>query len=651
MCGIAGLMVETVGRLDRGFAQRASELLGRRGPDDVGVLTYSRAGVNIGRDPTSGMDRAEAVLVHRRLSILDVTEAGWQPMGSPDGRYYIVFNGEIYNYIELRDELSALGHTFSSGSDTEVLLAAYCQWGRDAIARFIGMFAFAILDTRDRTLFLARDFFGIKPLYYMVDNGRFAFASEIKTLLEATSTSRQANPQEVYRYLRHGSGDSGEETMFSGIKQLPSACFLEVPLDDLSAIQSGRYWGIDLDEKIDISFEDASQHLRELFIESVGLHLRSDVPVGTALSGGIDSSAIVATMRHLQGQKLDLHTFSFVAADHAISEERWMDVMNDATGAIAHKVRAAPDELASDLEQMVYVQDVPFGSTSIYAQYRVFQLAREAGIKVMLDGQGADELLAGYRHYFPARLAALVRRGRWVEATRFLDRASKWPGASKKWLLAFAGEFLLPASLQGPARRLIGKEMVPSWMNSVWFRERGVHTGPLNYTRSANVLKEYLLQSLTTQGLPSLLRYEDRNSMAFSIESRVPFLTPKLTKFVFSLPDEYLIDREGLSKAVFRSAMRGIVPDPILDRRDKLGFVTPMRQWLMALDPWVRRTLRSDAAARIPAIDLDVAESVWEACKTSSKAATGEEWRVWRWLNLIEWTRRFEVTYAQPSSG
>lgn len=646
MCGIAGLVVETAGRLDQGFAARALELLRLRGPDDLGVLSYSRSGVRLGRDPACGMADAEVVFVHRRLSILDVTEAGWQPMASPDGRYYIVFNGEIYNYIELREELTALGHTFKSGSDTEVLLAAYCQWGRDALARFVGMFAFAILDTRARSLFLARDYFGIKPLYYTSDNGSFAFASEAKTLLEATATSRQINPQRLYRYLRHGCGDLGDETMFASIRQVPAASFLEVSLDNLSELRSDRYWSIDLDERTDISFEEASQRLRDLFIESIGLHLRSDVPVGTALSGGIDSSAIVATIRHVQGRKLDLHTFSFVAADEAISEERWMDVMTDATGAISHKVRAEPDDLASDLEELIYLQGEPFGTTSIYAQYRVFRLAREAGIKVMLDGQGADEMLAGYRFFLPARLASLVRQGQWVEAARFLHRASKWPGVNKRWLVAFSGEFLLPASLQTPARRLLGKELVPNWMNSAWFQERSVQTGPLSYTRSGNVLKEYLLQSLTTGGLPSLLRYEDRNSMAFSIESRVPFLTPKLVEFVYSLPEEYLIGRDGLSKAVFRSAMRGIVPDSILDRRDKLGFVTPMRQWLMALDPWVRRTLRSDAAARIPAIDLEIASHAWEACKAGKNSQAGTEWRVWRWLNLIEWTRRFDVTYA-----
>jgi len=642
MCGIAGMIVSPPDRGDRAFVPLALEKLAHRGPDDHGYLLYSRCGVRLARDWRDDLPDAEAALAHRRLSIIDLTEAGRQPMASADGRYYIVFNGEIYNYLELREELEGLGHTFHSRSDTEVLLTACARWGTAALSRLVGMFAFAVLDTQERRLLLARDFFGIKPLYYVEINGRFAFASELKVLLEFAGRPRRINPERLYQYLRYGYTDHGGETFLNGVRQIPPAHYLEVSLDRLDASEPVCYWDVDLTARADISFEEAARRTRELFLENMRLHLSSDVPVGTALSGGIDSSAIVLAMRELGGKDLDLHTFSYVADDAAVSEERWVDLVTQAAGTVAHKVRPVPEELLADLDSLIYSQDEPFGSTRIYAQYRVFRLAREAGIKVMLDGQGADEILGGYRFYLAARLASLIRQGRWVQAAAFLRRASKWPGAGKRWLLAWSGEYLLPQRWQTVARRWVGKDLMPSWMNAAWFRDRGVEGRAINYSRTGNVLKGHLYRSLISQNLPHLLRYEDRNSMAFSIESRVPFLTPKFVEFLFSLPEEYIIAPDGTSKAVFRAAMRGIVPDAILDRRDKLGFVTPERGWMAALYPWVERTLQSETAARIGALNLDEAARVWNEYK-----ATGDHFsmRVWRWINLIEWARWFDVSF------
>ncbi|HOW17996.1 MAG TPA: asparagine synthase (glutamine-hydrolyzing), partial [Phycisphaerae bacterium] len=422
MCGIAGLIVSPPDRVDRAFVPLALRKLAHRGPDDHGCLLYWRSGVRPARDWRDDLPDAEAALVHRRLSIIDLTEAGRQPMGSADGRYYIVFNGEIYNYVELREELEGLGHTFRSRSDTEVLLTACARWGTAALPRLVGMFAFAILDTRERRLLLARDFFGIKPLYYVVNKGRFAFASELKVLLEFADRPRRINPERLYQYLRYGYTDHGGETFLKDVRQVPPAHYLQIRLDKLDDAEPVRYWDVDPTTRADVSFEQAARRTRELFLENMRLHLRSDVPVGTALSGGIDSSAIVMAMRQLGGKDLDLHTFSYVADDEAVSEERWVDVVTEAAGAVTHKVRPVPEELLADLDALIYSQDEPFGSTRIYAQYRVFRLAREAGIKVMLDGQGADEILGGYRFYLAARLASLIRQGRWVQVITILDR-------------------------------------------------------------------------------------------------------------------------------------------------------------------------------------------------------------------------------------
>ena len=392
MCGIAGFVgAPGVGLTAlRGWG----ELLEHRGPDDVGLDVLAPAGFGSGRDPACIGPDAQAVLWHRRLSILDLSEAGWQPMSSADGRHHLILNGEIYNYLELRGELESLGIRFRSRSDTEVLLEAWRRWGTAVLPRLTGMFAFALLDVRERTLTLARDPFGIKPLLYSHWPGGFAFASEPKALLALPQVRRKVNAQRVYDYLRFGLTDHGTETMFSDLHSLPPAHWMEVSLDQAVASAPVCYWELASDERYAGTFEQAADELRERFVDSVRLHLRSDVPVGAALSGGIDSTAIVMAMRALE-PGLELHTFSYVADDPELTEERWLDLAASACRATPHKTSATPAQLGTDLDPLLRAQDEPFGSTSIHAQQRLIPLAREARIKVMLDGQGADELLGG----------------------------------------------------------------------------------------------------------------------------------------------------------------------------------------------------------------------------------------------------------------
>lgn len=641
MCGIAGVVA-------RGRDERRAELvsaltatLSHRGPDDQGWLLLRDGCVLRGQMPPGMEDAAaaEVALVHRRLSILDLSACGRQPMSTPDGRYEIVYNGEIYNYLELRQELEQTGHVFTSRSDTEVLLAAYAEWGRAALSRLVGMFAFAILDTHARTLFLARDFFGIKPLYYTVAGGSFAFASEIKSLLEFPGVSRTADPERLYRYLRYGQTDHGDGTMFSGIQQLPAAHCVTIALDRPSHVEPQRYWSLDSGGHPGLSFAEAASHLRELFLRSVEMHLRSDVAVGAALSGGIDSSAIVMAMRHVGGASLDLHSFSFVADDPRLSEEHWVDMVGDAAGARMHKIRVTPREIAAELQALVRLQDEPFMSTSIYAQHLVFRTARQQGVTVMLDGQGADELLAGYPAFAGARVASLLRRGRLVEAARL---ARALPGGWRQALSA--GQFVIPPSLQAPFRALVGQSLAPAWLNTGWFEARGVGGQQLRASvGSRDVLHHDLRESVTATILPALLRFEDRNSMASSVESRVPFLTPELAQFVLSLPEAYLLSSDGTSKAVFREAMRGIVPQPVLDRRDKIGFVTPERRWLQELSPWVDELLLSLRHDPIPVLDTPMVLREWQRLQQNPEHRAPH---LWRWLNLIGWARHNRVEFA-----
>lgn len=642
MCGILGII-----NLTNIVGSGEENILIHRGPDDYGALIWD--GINsprLSQAPTeihSIYHNALVLLKHHRLSILDLSKAGWQPMGTPDGRFFIVYNGEVYNYRELRKELEAPGVRFRSHTDTEVVLYAYAAWGPKALKRFIGMFAFAVLDVKRRELFLARDFFGIKPLYYVHLPQGFAFASEIKALLPLLRHKPKVHPQRLYEYLRYGLTDHAPETLFQGIYHLPPAHYMVVPVDRPEQARLVRYWSPVPERTLEISFEEAAARLREMFLHSVQLHLRSDVPVGTALSGGIDSSSIVCAMRYLN-PRAEIHAFSFVPPeDPSLSEERWVDQVVRHTRAQGHKVRPRPEEIVEDLDDLIYAQDEPFGSTSIYAQYRVFRLARENGIKVMLDGQGADELLAGYSIYYVARALSLLRQKRFNAFIQFLVKIRRVPASrGLSYLLTRLAASLLPARWQEFPRKILREELFPRWMNKTWFAQRDVHVINPWHNDGLEALRQQLLRDVQKASLPHLLRYEDRNSMWHSIESRVPFLTPQLARFILALPEEYILAPDGTTKAVFRKAMEGIVPEPILKRRDKIGFATPEREWLIALRSWLENVLNSEAAHAIPALKVD------ELKKQAHAMLEGKQpfkWTLWRWVNLIRWTERFGVAY------
>lgn len=642
MCGIAGLVLGHASPV-RPQLEALSKALAHRGPDDCGFLLWN------GREVVKGTDVPDnafaAGLVHRRLAILDLSRDAWQPMSTPDGRYHVVYNGEIYNFLELRAELEASGHVFRTRSDTEVLLAAWAAWGPGALVRFVGMFAFALLDVEEEILYLARDCFGIKPLYYTrfgrAQDG-FAFASEIPPLLQLPGVSRKVNPTRAYRYLRFGVTDDSDETLFSAIRQVPAAHYLVLPLRDTSHTRVVRYWKLELKEPADLSFQEAVSRLRELFLQSVALHLRSDVPVGAALSGGIDSSAVVTAMRHLEPD-LEFHTVSFLADGKGLSEEGYVDTVASVVGARCHKFRITPDELVEDLDTLIRTQGEPFGSTSVYAQHRMFRLAHEMGIRVMLDGQGADELLAGYIAQGAARVVSLLAQGRLQAAVKLARALSRLPGRKdiyKRILIR-----LVPPSLQPVALRLGGESVAPDWLNEQWLAAQGVdlHVPSKVSGRAAGRLREELYQALTSTSLPALLRYADRNSMAYAVESRVPFLTPDLAQFLLHLPEDYLIGPDGTSKLVFREAMRGLVPDPVLDRREKLGFVTPELNWLRSLRPWIECQLSGEVARSIPLLRPDGLLNEW---RNVIEGRRPFDFRVWRWVDLIAWTRAFEVDYS-----
>lgn len=601
--------------------------LQHRGPDDHGWLTYSRSGLRKGKGKPPG-EPTEVMLLHRRLSILDLSEGGHQPMTSRDSRYHIVFNGEIYNYVELRNELQGIGFTFRTESDTEVLLAAFDHWGPGCLPRLVGMFAFVILDSEARKLFLARDFFGIKPLYYSKTPSRLAFASEIKVLLELPDIVRQVNPQGVFHYMRAGLTDFNEETLFREVHQLPPAHYLEVSLDETRQLQPVSYWGIDIDDTEDLTFEEAAQQLRQLFLDSIQLHMRSHVTVGASLSGGIDSSAITMAMHHFGHDTQALHTFSYITDDKATSDEHWIDLVASATSATVHKIRSTPEAFARDVDDFITAQDEPVGGPSVYAQYLVYRRAREAGVKVVMDGQGADEIFAGYNEFLVTRFLSLCMSLRIPEAVGFYRHAREHqPNLGKS--VRRIGTRTLPRWLRARVRR------DSDLLDTAWFEQRGVDTGRSPWAAHAAWTTRTLLHELLSRTQnPMQLRYGDRNAMAFGVENRVPFLTPQIVEFMFRLPEKYLISPEGARKHVLREALRGIVPDAVLDRKDKLGFQKPHRSTMIGLRPYVEQVLANDAASHVSALNFKKVQEQWaevlgEKCPF--------DYRAWRWINLIRW--------------
>jgi len=641
MCGIVGIIAQPDRSVDVTAIVRMARAVAHRGPDALGFIGYRPSGTARASQNAECAAGTQVAFGHRRLAIIDLSEAGRQPMSTADGRYWVVFNGEIYNYVELRRELEKAGATFRTNSDTEVLLVGFSVWGKNVFAKLSGMFALAILDTYENTVLLARDPFGIKPLYYAHINGQFAFASELKALL-AQFPRRLANARAIFDYLRFDITDHSQETLLRGVLHAPPGHWLEIDLTKTIGLPTPvPYSNGNGGARQDISFAEAAARTRELFLAAIEQHLRSDVPVGACLSGGIDSSACVAAMRYVQGRSLDLHTFTYVADDAFLNEERWANIAASHVGAIVHRVTITATELRRDIDELLRTQDEPFGSTSVYAQNRLFQCVAKSGIKVVLDGQGGDELLAGYSSYFGVRFASLIRRGDLDGAIRLWLSLNKRGGSG---LHAFvrAGQSLLPEMIQAPLRRLAGRQLFPRWINRKWLESESVQPVSLRYGLNGSPLRTHLAFDVT-HGLRTLLRYEDRNSMRYGVESRVPFLDTDFARFVQSLPEEYLISRDGTTKSVFRAAMRGIVSDAILDRRDKVGFEPPETHWLLQLRPWVEETLESDAARSMPIFDHQQLLATWR-----SIVAQPRRYRAWSWrcVNLIKWAQHNDVQFA-----
>jgi asparagine synthase (glutamine-hydrolysing) len=544
MCGIAGTF--ELGRgssADEALVGRMTDALAHRGPDDAGLLVD-----------------APVILGNRRLAILDLSPAGHQPMATENRRLWITYNGEIYNYVELADELRGLGRSFRTGTDTEVLLQAYEEWGEDAFPRLNGDFAFAIWDREAGRLTCVRDRLGVKPLYYTTAAGRFRFASEIKGLLIDPVVPREPNDERLADFLARGLIDHTNQTLFAGIEQLSPGSLLVVT--SLGAQTPRRWYVAHPAPRSEASVADS---VRELFVDAVRLRLRSDVPVGTALSGGMDSSSVmtVATMLNRSVGVEPPTSFSARSHDPRVDEGRYIAEVVSSTGGRNIDVFLTGDDVVSSIDELLWFMDEPFHSPTVYGHWRVLGRARAEGMIVMLEGQAGDEVFCGYDHLLPAFVYSFLRAGRLRSALATIGARAAISRVGRMRAAVDVVKHLAPPSLR--ARR------TPAWL--------GERVGGARAVVPARDVRSHQRHLMSVTPLPAFLHHDDRNSMSVGVESRSPFFDHRLAEAALALrPDELL--RDGVLKWPLRAAMRGLVPDAIVDRRDKQGFSVDQNEWL-----------------------------------------------------------------------
>ncbi len=610
MCGIAGVIGTHV---SVAMLKGMSDRMVHRGPDGEGL--WIRPDQRLG-------------LASRRLAVIDLSDSGQQPMHSQSGSV-LVFNGEIYNHVELRLELQSRGVVFQGHSDTEVLLAAYDTWGSGCLSRLNGMFAFAIYDPRRDVLFAARDRLGEKPFHFtQLRDGTFAFASEIKSLLALPGVPCSPDMDSVFRFLRYRELDRDPRTFFEGIHSLPAAHALEMT-PGATEYRTYRYWELEDRSPLDQSPNDLIDEFRALLWDSTALRLRADVPVGSSLSGGLDSSVLVGLIAR-SGESGRQHAFSARFAGSSVDEGRYIDAVVAATGVSGHGITPEPGRFVEEISDLAWHQEAPVLSLSVYAQWSVMRLARDHDVTVLIDGQGADEILGGYRMYFGALLLGLFRSGSVRALGHEVSSYLRHYGLANAPLIAYSQ---LPRGIAQQVKYLSRTSCI-----DMGFAQ--AHGGPPEtYDRTfRDPLSNQLHETLTHTMLPSLLRYADRNSMAFSREVRLPFLDHRLVEFAFTLPNELKIHR-ATTKVVLREAMDALLPPLVAHRRDKVGFAVPQSSWLRGhLRSWATTILESPEFSGRRWIDARAANEAW---RRYLSGASNLEPDIWRWLSLECWAREY----------
>lgn len=633
MCGISGIANFNQPVNIESYYPNHLKLI-HRGRDDEGFLTVQGDHVDYyrGNDTIaafkdlphiSEVQQANVVLGYRRLAIIDLSAGGHQPLVDPSGRFSMVYNGEIYNYIELRQELEQLGHRFQTQCDAEVLLRAFVEWGTDCFNRLNGMWALAIYDQQEQTLLICRDRFGVKPLFYTFVDNTLYFASELKFLLPFLENP-QVNEARAMEFVVGGLVDHHEQSLFDGISQLMPGHFA---VFDQTGFHTSRYWQLPK-APLQLSFSEASQQLQEMLTSAVSLRLRSDVPVGSLLSGGLDSTAIVCIIHRLlteQQATNSFECFSAVYKEEEYSERQYVEAVIGQTQLPIHWVFPNAEQLIEDFDALLYYQELPIRSLAVYSQWALMKKVSQTPITVLLNGQGSDEVFAGYTNYSFELIAEYLRRFRWLKAwqeSEALSRVRPWT----------------PLHI---LRRGIGEWKAQAWTTSA-------STDSIPYfnksyqphqwqPESEDLFRNALVKSLMFSALPEYLRYDDRNSMAFTLEGRLPFMDYRLIEWAMNLPAQFKVDR-ALSKRVLRHASQDFIPESVAQRRDKMGFVTPQQAWQKnELAPYLERMFQSDLQEIFPFLNL-------KACQTRYKDYThgaDQHWGwVWRVACLYWWHQR-----------
>lgn len=607
MCGVAGLIQLNGKKIEASLIEKMTLAVAHRGPDGEGFMI-----------------EGNVALGHRRLAIVDLSNDGAQPMTDNSGKNTVIFNGEIYNYLELKAELKMLGHVFSTTTDTEVLLTAYSEWGDACVQRFNGMWSFAIYDRIKGRIFCSRDRFGEKPFYYLHGHGWFAFGSEIRQLLPFLP-ARRANTQALIKFIMGIQAEELERTFFDEINKLPGGHNLILDLRTYEMVIK-RYYELKIDSSLgNVKVNEAVNQFSELLSNSVEIRLRADVAIGTCLSGGLDSSSI-ATLASNKNREFSQKPFLAITAS---SEEKdndetvYAEKIVNHNKLIWHKIRPSYDDFSASLPSIVDAQEEPFPSASIAMQYFVMQCAKQNKISVLLDGQGGDEILLGYERYFAAHYLDRIRTDGFMTAMQsMLSRGANNANMSP-WRMA--GYFIYFNS-----------------QNIRWFNYQRRHSYIRHFPEMFDEVRMYAevsgnvqeLQKLEIErtNLPALLRYEDKNSMRHGVEARLPFLDYRLVEYCLSLPGSLKIS-DGWTKYILRRSMSGKMPDSITWRRNKFGFEAPEALWFAHHKDLMLEEVRNSV----------LLSYLCDKEKLISEFSNLDTLTRWRLYSVSCWERSFEV--------
>lgn len=635
MCGICGV-ISFQNNINTDQLLKMTRILRHRGPDDEGFMLgnterkiinsfHHDETIDSIKNKTQRLENsfnANFGFGFRRLSILDLSENGHQPMQFEEAGLWIAFNGEIYNYIEIRTELSAKGYTFKSNTDTEVILKAYHKWGEDCVQKFNGMWAFAIWDSNNNKLFCSRDRFGIKPFYFNYkQNLHFVFASEIKSILQVINS--KTDKQQLFDSFASGYSDHNERTFFNDIKQLRGGHSLVVRNGNLSIY---RYYTIK-NEPCSDSFENAKRKLQELLFDAVRVRLRSDVPLGYALSGGIDSSSIVGIASKINSGSNN--TFSMIYPGDNVDESFFMKKVIEKTGVNHHYVSPTPEDFLKDLDNFIWHQEEPFIGTSYFGEFKLRELIRKNNVTVSLEGQGADEIITGYTSLLNPYFFDLISNFKLQKFIKEYRNFNHYLTTPAKIITAYLLRNKKPYSVY------LDKKY--SYLNSEYFNEIVNQGDVLENFKSGSHLNDELYEMLLYTSIPQQLVRADKSSMAFSVECRFPFLDYRLVEYAMNLSYDYKT-KNGLTKYILREAMKDLLPEEVYNRKDKIGFAIPNNSFDSdKVREYFQGLLDSIEDKNIPFINKQAFNTEYFSKSKENKL----DWKFWKVLSVLLWHNKF----------